>query len=248
MKRKGRCDTKRPECSTCAEKGIACCYPTDATRSTGDRKHESSPTLRQETPASPDSKVIGDETVDEFGMMLAQSTNFLPSPPSKLKEQPFEFNDLDFAFANFVNDEMIGPNRTMQHLHTVSQQVSMPTGPSQNVRSMIARPRTDPSSQRTIKLIMHTLKSFLRTMQHDHSLPPFIHPRLSTSVAGTDRMDPMANCISLMQLLSSDARGNKKLFWKNVRLESERLLAEVKRMFKHISLASSQLTSLSVQV
>lgn len=248
MKRKSRCDAKRPKCSTCAEKAIACCYPTDTTPTAGDHKHEDLSGPQRGTPASSDFSLIGEEIADEFSMMLAKSTNFLPTSPSKPKEQSFEFNDLDIAFANFINDEMNGPNRTMQHLYTVSQQVSVPTGPSQDVRSIIARARTDPSSQRTIKLIMHTLKSFLRTMQHDHSLPPFIHPRLSTSIAGSERMDPMANCMSLMQLLNSEARGSRKLFWKNVRLESERLLAEARHIFQAIvkDIAnSSQCTSMT---
>lgn len=59
------------------------------------------------------------------------------------------------------------------------------------------------------------------------TLPPFIHPRLISSHAENTRMEPLTNCVSLMHMIGSRIQGSRKLFWKNVRLECERLCAEV---------------------
>lgn len=40
-------------------------------------------------------------------------------------------------------------------------------------------------------------------------------------------MESLINCISLVHMINSGVQGNRKLFWKNVRLECERMYAEV---------------------
>ncbi|KAF2160398.1 hypothetical protein M409DRAFT_29244 [Zasmidium cellare ATCC 36951] len=142
---------------------------------------------------------------------------------------------------------MAGPHLTFQQL-IPPQQDSIPMAPEPNVRSMIARSRPDSKSQRTIKLIKHTLKSYLRVMQHDSTLPPFIHPGLATASVGTGRMEPMANCMSLMHMLNGEIRGSNKLFWKNVQLESDRLMAECTSMTKLELLAAMQALSIYIFV
>lgn len=169
-----------------------------------------------------------------FGGIAAQDADYfvdlsltkpgLPDTRSaKLGGPTFDCNDLDITFNSFINESMADPPNYQLQPH----QMSIPAAPARTIRSIIARPRPDIRSQRTIKLIMHALKSYLRMMQHDNTLPPFIHPGLESSSAGSGRMEPMANCMSLMHMLNSEIQGSRKLFWKNVRLECERLLVEV---------------------
>lgn len=64
-------------------------------------------------------------------------------------------------------------------------------------------------------------------MMRHNTLPPFIHPCLLSLGIESTHMEPLTNCISLVHMISSDVHGSRKLFWKNVRMECERLVAEV---------------------
>jgi hypothetical protein len=65
-------------------------------------------------------------------------------------------------------------------------------------------------------------------MMHDNTIPPFIHPHLVSSNVENNDMEPLNNCISLLRMLSGRVHGSRKLFWNNVRMECERLCAEVR--------------------
>lgn len=85
--------------------------------------------------------------------------------------------------------------------------------------------RTSPSAI----LMTHILTSFPRTMYSPGSLPPFIHPySLRNNLQNPEEgFESLTTCVTLMQMVSSGASGSRKLFWKNVRLECERLQVEV---------------------
>ncbi|KAK7947912.1 uncharacterized protein PG986_008798 [Apiospora aurea] len=101
--------------------------------------------------------------------------------------------------------------------------LSIPRSPSNKSRSLIRRPKLKTGVQRVASLIWHTLKSYPLMMKQDHALPPFIHPQMAASESGARDIEPLHNCISLMQLLYSGLQGSRKLFWRNVRQECERL-------------------------
>lgn len=94
-------------------------------------------------------------------------------------------------------------------------------------RSLIHRPKMNPGPQRVANLILRTLKSYPRMMLRHNTLPPFIHPRSVSSNAGKDHMEPVANCVNLVRMISNGVQGSRKLFWRNVRLECEHLCEEV---------------------
>ena len=108
-----------------------------------------------------------------------------------------------------------------------SPDVSIQAIPTYTVRSFNQRPKLKTSAQRIANLILHTLKSYPLMMLRDNTLPPFIHPHLISSDVENNDMEPLTNCISLVHMLSSRIHGSRKLFWKNVRMECERLCAEV---------------------
>ena len=77
--------------------------------------------------------------------------------------------------------------------------------------------------QKTGNLILHTLKSYPSMMVRHNTLPPFIHPSLTSLNVENDDIEPLNNCISLSYVLNSGVKGSRKLFWRNVRMECERL-------------------------
>ena len=108
-----------------------------------------------------------------------------------------------------------------------SATASIPAALTYTVRSLIQRPNIKTEAQRTANLILHSLKSYPLMMLRHNTLPPFIHPRSISSDVENTHMEPLTNCISLVHMIGSGVQGSRKLFWRNVRLECERLCEEV---------------------
>lgn len=102
--------------------------------------------------------------------------------------------------------------------------------PSLNPRSFVQRSEIIKGTQGVTSMIFHTLKSYPRMLARHKSLPPFIHPFLVSSEAGSKYMEPLHNCFSLMYMLGSGIEGSHKLFWRNVKIECDRLCQEVKNL------------------
>lgn len=64
-------------------------------------------------------------------------------------------------------------------------------------------------------------------IQRHNELPPFIHKNLISSSVEDSDMEPLTNCLSLVHMLNGGGQAGRKLFWKNVQMECERLSAEV---------------------
>ncbi|KAL5315471.1 hypothetical protein ACEPPN_016339 [Leptodophora sp. 'Broadleaf-Isolate-01'] len=121
--------------------------------------------------------------------------------------------------------------QTIQTQQTIStSHISIPASPTSSVRSLALRKTAQTGTQRIANLLFYNLKSFPLMMLRHGTLPPFIHPRLISSHAENTRMEPLTNCVSLMHMIGSRIQGSRKLFWKNVRLECERLCAEYLHM------------------
>lgn len=165
---------------------------------------------------------------------------------ANLRGEYFDWDDQDVDFANFLNPQTTdgtaqnplpeslirhstpSTNRTTHPQQASSfPNVSIPTFPTQAVRSLVRRPKLKTGTQGIVNLILHTLKSYPLMMLRRNALPPFIHPRLISSNVENNYMEPLTNCISLMHMISSGVQGSRKLFWKNVRLECERLREDV---------------------
>jgi hypothetical protein len=163
--------------------------------------------------------------------------------------EKFDWDDPDIDFADFLdqqtNDETVqypssgssslvrhstpSTDQTVQVQQAISSpNVSIPTLPTYTLRSLIQRPKMKTEAQRSANLMLHTLKSYPLMMLRHNTLPPFIHPRLISSDVENDNMEPLTNCIILVHMISSGVQGSRKLFWKNVRLECERLCEEVR--------------------
>jgi hypothetical protein len=184
------------------------------------------------------------------GDMIIDSALVISDPEfANLGGEYLDWNDSDVDFADLLNpqtnDETVqypssGSSSLVRHLtpstnQTVQVQyafsspnILMPTLPIHHLRSLVQRPKMKAGAQRTANLMLHTLKSYPLMMLRHNSLPPFIHPHLISSNAENNHMEPLTNCISLVHMISSGVQGSRKLFWRNVGVECERLREEVR--------------------
>lgn len=252
--RKARCDTKRPGCSTCIAKAIQCQYPAKTPRSTGQKIQHGdnepierrttvhllvadSPSAENSQDASNDGDIIPDNAPVILDAALADiGGDYLDWDNPQINFADFLDPRLNFGTIQYSpsglspSDNWISSTSQTVHIpqSTFASYMSIPKQPSTTIRSLIRRPKVSTAEQRTANLILHTLKSYPLMMLRHGSLPPFIHPRLISSEAENNNMEPLTNCICLMHMISSGVRGGRKLYWKNVQMECERLCEDVR--------------------
>jgi len=163
-------------------------------------------------------------------------------------EDPLNWNDPEIDFTDFLNAQTMIENVDYSYSaaslvrHStpliyqtipaqqdlVSSRVSIPPTPSTySHRSLILRTNTMTGANKSANLILGALKSYPQMMLKNNTLPPFIHPLSVTSDGDDDQMEPLSDCISLVHMMSTGTQSSRRLFWKNVRMECERLRAEV---------------------
>ncbi|KAK8108096.1 uncharacterized protein PG998_010109 [Apiospora kogelbergensis] len=144
---------------------------------------------------------------------------FTPSPGVyEAASQSFASKTTPFTFSSTAFQSNLSfPTPRAVSIHNI---LTIPRSPSNNNRSIIRRAKIKTGAQRVATLIYHTLKSYPLMMMRDNALPPFIHQQMASSDTGSESLH---NCISLMHLHNSGLPGSRKLFWRNVRQECERL-------------------------
>jgi hypothetical protein len=95
-------------------------------------------------------------------------------------------------------------------------------------------PKTTGETQFSLnkKYVLCTLRSYPYMMLAGKILPPFIHPKSATNnsddpLDDSKLLGPLANCAAIVQMCSVKNKTNTVFIWKTIRMEQERLLAEV---------------------
>lgn len=224
-----RCDKERPGCSRCIAKGIECHYATKPSKVIGLRAQQSdnAPAEQRNSAHSwqPDFlNAQNQEASNDGDIVLDNALGISEKEIAELEREFFDWDTTDVNSGEFLNLQAL--EETMQQ-PIPCPNWSIPATPTFNPRALIQRPRVKDGEQRTSTLIQHTLKSYLLTMLRHNSLPPFVHQRL---ISPEFDMEPLTNCISLVHMIGAGMKGSRKLFWKNVRMECERLCAGVREV------------------
>jgi hypothetical protein len=95
--------------------------------------------------------------------------------------------------------------------------------------------------------MFYTLKSY-PLMLRQNTLPPFIHPSYVSFTGEGAAAEPLENCITLMHMMASGVQGSRKLFWRNVRQECERLCDQNQTLSKWELLGAMQALSIYVLI
>jgi hypothetical protein len=241
-KSKVRCDNKQPKCTRCTAKGVECLLPVSELQSDASkpRDPENGTALSPKTrPQNLNLQAYGDLFADDT--LDLSDANFESLPD-------IDWNDPAIDFTSFYDPKwsaettIVSPfeqPRTMPANLTpplteasleiltrypspssIALQIDVP-------RSIIKRPKANPGLQRTAILMQQTLKSYLGMILRDGSLPPYIHPHILEIEFENNEMESLVNCVSLIQMLKTEARGSRKIFWRSVRIECERFYHDV---------------------
>lgn len=248
---KARCDNKRPGCSRCIARAIQCQYPANKPRNMESKIQSSDNGPIGQRIAIPSLTVSSSSAENDQESSNDSDINLDRAPIisdpvfTYIGDDYLDFDDPQIDLAGIFNQQSnvgtvqyppLGSSASARHwipltnqtLHTsFSPYISIPKQPTTTFRSLIQRPKLSSGAQRIANLILHTLKSYPLMMLRYSSLPPFIHPRLISSEAEDNHMEPLTNCICLVHMISSGIRGSRKLFWKNVQMECERMCEEV---------------------
>jgi hypothetical protein len=251
---KAGCDKRHPECSRCGTRAIECRYPAKSTRSTRLSTYHADDMLNELEKMKPssvaDSSNVRNSQHTGTNSMILGSTLVMPgSDFEDFEGEYLNLDDTEVGFPDVLNASMDEPdlspdsssltrpstplsNTSVWISHNlISPSLSIPRAPSYTARSLSLKPTIPAGAQRVANLIFHNLKSYPRMILRHNSLPPFIHPSLVAGEFQDINVELLTNAISLMQMIGNGIQGSRKLFWKNVRLECERLIEEVSHSF-----------------
>jgi hypothetical protein len=97
-----------------------------------------------------------------------------------------------------------------------------------------------PQAQMATMMLGQIIASFPHMMTRQDTFPPFIHPRCYDYSSGSnDLPEILKDCMGLAHMFHTKTRESNKMFWRSVRIEQEKLYAQV---CSAQSLASSWLT------
>jgi hypothetical protein len=143
--------------------------------------------------------------------------------------------------------QSLAPQQEPQNYNPHVFNFSISSVPNPNVRSLMQRPRIVPRVDRTSSLLFYTLKSYPVMLRHN-TLPPFIHPSYVSFTKEGTTTESLENCISLMHMMASGVQGSRKLFWRNVRQECERICEQNQTLSKWELLGAMQALSIYVLI
>ncbi|KAI0424131.1 hypothetical protein F5Y09DRAFT_151858 [Xylaria sp. FL1042] len=256
-KGKAACDNSRPQCSRCVAKSLNCHYPGNASKFTGAEAQRYEMTLTP-TSVAKSPPVTRAQDADNLDNMLDIGVSNLPN----FGDGDIEWDNQDIGFADFLNMQIIDPSLSSSLLtdstplsqtapkkqNFLSPELSIPITPTSTVRSLVRRPKMPAGAQRITNLILHILKSYPLMMLRHNTLPPFVHPTTVSSGVEDPHIEPLTNCISLVNMMASGVQGSRKLFWQNVRTECERLFHKHKQLHKWELLAAMQALSIYILI
>ena len=197
-----------------------------------------------------------------LGDMMAFDDYMMPTPqsavPSVTSSSPGSASPLTITPPSLlldstdpISDDQSKLTRQRERQHQTQRQQSLcfaiSPGPSLNVRSMIQRPNMHHGAERAASLIFYTLKSYPLMLQQN-DLPPFIHPSYVSSTDDGSATEPLDNCIALMHMMANGVKGSRKLFWRNVRIECERICDQNQTLNKWELLGALQALSVYILI
>ncbi|KAF2745978.1 hypothetical protein M011DRAFT_94579 [Sporormia fimetaria CBS 119925] len=100
------------------------------------------------------------------------------------------------------------------------------TLPAMNIRFLKTRPKLKTGAQMIANNMARVLYSLPKMLIQHNSCPPFLHLQCVSACNSGEGMEPLANCISLLAMLVNRSTGTANLFWRNIRIECDRITSK----------------------
>lgn len=85
-----------------------------------------------------------------------------------------------------------------------------------------------PQAQMASMMLGQIIASFPFMMTRPETFPPFIHPRCYDNLSGsTDLPEILKDCMGLAHMFKTKRSESNRVFWRSVRMEQEKLFAQV---------------------
>lgn len=127
-----------------------------------------------------------------------------------------------------------------QLMSTATDHLPMTSLPTFSSRFLQTRPKFRTSGQMTANNMARILCSYPKMLLDFNNSPPFIHPQWISASSSDPALEPLGNCLSLLGMLNTRARGTASLFWRNVRMECDRLSSTYTTLNNHAAIAAIQ--------
>ena len=233
-KAKTRCDLSFPSCSRCVAKDLACGYEeprtttsqTQATESTAMQVVESAapgmqlvsrqtePLLAVQNSSMSAGAYDGDWAKNTSAMQYA---NVLEPDFSKSPRYPpdaFELSFPPYSSTGFLTNSLYSSYLDFDQL--------VPRIP----KAFQARKVANRHFALNRSFVTCKLRSWPYLMLPNKGLPPFIHRHGAKK--RTTRQDPIEICATIVQMCSMKNKDNAAFIWRTIKMEQERILAEVR--------------------
>jgi hypothetical protein len=122
-------------------------------------------------------------------------------------------------FGSYINDMSMATSPTL----------SMTPNYDLALRSFTRKPAIKGGALTTSMLMLRLLTTYPLMLRDPHSPPPFIHPSFLADQE-SKTMESLTTCVSLIQMLESGGSAGRRLVWKNIKLECERLQVQVSNL------------------
>jgi hypothetical protein len=250
-KAKARCNNVLPNCARCTTKGLHCRFPGSNSAQKGSRKIRTDDLMSVDQPATKEVcgnsgnetqalndgaevALVGDintcfdlnstgfeDEEQSIWSLISVEKAMMPTldfdnthPPIPGHSGPLFVSQIEYG--SRINSTSLAPNPGL---------LVMPNY-DLALRSFTQRPAIKGGALTTYMLMLRLLTSYPIMLRDPKSPPPFIHPSfLSDTESKT--MESLTTCASLVQMLDNGGIAGRRLLWKNIRLECERVQVQV---------------------
>jgi hypothetical protein len=223
-RRKTRCDTKRPSCSVCTSAGRVCQYeentPVDPKSTTDLPSSESDVVCTIASPLG----LFDDQKLLEISSMQDWTTEALAFDGNwdlaKMTTKSLSVSDQTLTYGGFQPLQM-SPSYSGLEINSAPLIYPM----INNFRALPTRKIVKTGSEMSVTFVRQILSSYPGMMLRKETFPPFIH---SSYCLHGQMPQPLANCMSIVQMFSTRTPASNEFVWRTIRMEQERLWVEVR--------------------
>lgn len=228
IRRKTRCDTKRPSCSFCTSAGRGCNYeedtPVDSTLTTSSESDAIC------TIASPLGLFEGQKLLEISSMQDWTQEALSFDEDWDLTKTTIKSPTVSVPTSSYGGFQLFQASPSIPGLDINSAPLITPL--INNFRALPTRKILKTGSEMSVTFVRQILSSYPGMMLRKETFPPFIH---SSYCLHGQMPQPLVNCMSIVQMFSTRTPASNEFVWRTIRMEQERLWVEVsKSMTPHL--------------